>query len=71
MVVSVWAHLLHSNYNIVQKTKLPPETSIFSGECIGLVKAIEYIILMKLRNTVIFTDSLSALQALIRLPFGY
>lgn len=35
--------VLHSNYNIVQKTKLPPETSIFSDEYIGLVKAIEYI----------------------------
>ncbi|CAF4794411.1 unnamed protein product [Pieris macdunnoughi] len=61
--------VLHSNYNIVQKTKLPPEPSVFTGECIGLVKAIEYI-LLKLQKTVIFTDSLSSLNALARFPFG-
>ncbi|XP_073947101.1 uncharacterized protein [Choristoneura fumiferana] len=62
--------VLHSNYNIVQKTKLPPESSVFTGECLGLAKAIEYIILMKLSKTVIFTDSFSSLQALARFPFG-
>ncbi|CAF4919404.1 unnamed protein product [Pieris macdunnoughi] len=62
--------VLHSNYNIVQKTKLPPESSVFTGECIGLVKAIEYILLLKLQKTVIFTDSLSSLNALARFPFG-
>lgn len=62
--------VLHSNYNIVQKTKLPPESSVFTGECLGLVKALEYILLMKLCKTVIFTDSLSSLNALARFPFG-
>lgn len=61
--------VFHSQLSIVQKVKLPPETSVFTGECVGLFKAIEYIILMKLKKTVIFSDAMSALQALCKFPF--
>lgn len=55
--------------SIVQKIKLPPETSVFTGECFGLFKAIEYVHLMKLKYSLILSDSLSALQALSKFPF--
>lgn len=60
----------HSQFNIVQKIKLPPETSVFSGECFGLYKALEYILLFKLKKSVIFSDSMSALQALNKFPLS-
>lgn len=59
----------HSQFNIVQKIKFPPETSVFTGECYGLFKALEYILLMKLRKSVVISDSKSALQALNKFPF--
>lgn len=59
----------HKQYNIVQKVKLPPETSVFTGELFGIVKAIGYVLLMKLKNTIIFSDSMSSLQSLVRYPF--
>lgn len=59
----------HSQYNIVQKIKLPPESSVFTGECYGLLKAVEYILMMGLRNSLILTDARSALQSLARFPF--
>jgi ribonuclease HI len=59
----------HQQYGIVQKIKLPPETTIFTGECFGLYKSLEYIFLMKLNKSVIFTDSKSALEALSKFPF--
>ncbi|KAL0895448.1 hypothetical protein ABMA27_011569 [Loxostege sticticalis] len=59
----------HSQYDIVQKIKLPPESSVFTGECYGILKALEYIRLYKLKKAVIFSDSLSALQALKKFPF--
>lgn len=61
--------VFHQQYNIVQKIKLPPETSVFTGECFGLFKAVEYILLMKLKKSVIFCDSKSALQALDKFSF--
>lgn len=66
---NVGVGVFHSQYNIVQKVKLPPESSVFTGECYGLFKALEYINLLKLKKTVIFTDALSALQAIKRNPF--
>lgn len=66
---NVGVGVYHKQYNIVQKVKFPPETSVFSGECYGIVKALEYILLMKLKNTVIFSDSMSSLQSLVRYPF--
>ncbi|XP_045488489.1 uncharacterized protein LOC123690043 [Pieris rapae] len=56
----------HKQYNIVQKIKLPPESSVFTGECFGLLKALEYVLCFKLKKTVVFTDSLSALQSLAK-----
>lgn len=61
--------IVHSQYNIVQKIRLPPESSVFSGECLGLLKSVEYILIAKLKKTVIFSDSMSALQALSKYPF--
>lgn len=61
--------VFHKQYNIVQKVKLPPETSVFTGECFGIVKALDYVLLMKLKKSVIFTDSLSSLQSLAKYPF--
>lgn len=54
----------HLQYKIVQKVKLPPENTIFSGECLGVYKALEYVLLFKLSKAIVFTDSLSTLQAL-------
>lgn len=59
----------HAQYNIVQKIKCPSETSVFSGECLGLVKAIDYILLFKLKRSLIISDSMISLQALLRYPF--
>lgn len=61
--------VFHSQYKIVEKIKFPPQTSIFTAECFGLYKALEYVHIMKLSKTVIFSDSMSALQAILRYPF--
>ncbi|XP_052759304.1 uncharacterized protein LOC128202569 [Galleria mellonella] len=61
--------VFHSQFNIVQKIKLPPESSVFTGECYGILKAVEYILLMKLHKAIVFTDSMSSLQALAKYPF--
>lgn len=47
-----------------------PESSVFTGECFGLLKAVEYILLMKLQSAVVFSDAKSALQALECFPFS-
>lgn len=59
----------HSQYKIVQQIKLPPESSVFTGEIFAILKAIEYAELAKLRDVVIFSDSLSSLQAISHFPF--
>lgn len=59
----------HSQYKIFQQIKLPPESSVFTGECFGLLKAVEYIRTTKLTKSVIVSDSMSALQALVKYPF--
>lgn len=59
----------HEQFNIVQKIKFPPESSVFTGECYGILKALEYILLMKLEKTLILSDSKSALMAIQRYPF--
>jgi len=61
--------LYHQQYKIVEKVKFPPETSIFTAECYGIYKALEYILIFKLTNSVVFSDSKSALSALSRFPF--
>lgn len=62
--------IFHQQFGIVQKIKLPPETSVFTGECFGLLKSLEYILMMKLKKSIILTDAKSALQALERFPFN-
>lgn len=61
--------IYHQQFGIVQKIKLPPETSTFTGECFGIYKSLDYILLMKLKKSIIFTDSKSALEALAKFPF--
>ncbi|CAG4925468.1 unnamed protein product [Colias eurytheme] len=62
--------IYHTQYKIIQKIKLPPQASVFTGECLGILKAIDYILLAKLSRTVIFTDSKSSLQSLEKYPFN-
>lgn len=59
----------HPQYKCVQQIKFPPETSVYTGECYGLLKAIEYALMVKLPKTIIFSDSRSSLEAIIRFPF--
>lgn len=66
---NVGVGVYHLQYNITQKIKLPPESTVFTGECFGLLKSIEYVLLFKLNNSVVFTDSRSALEAICKFPF--
>lgn len=59
----------HREYNVVQKIKLPPESSTFTGECFGILKSLKYVLLTRLKKTLIISDSLSALQALESFSF--
>ncbi|CAH0401922.1 unnamed protein product [Chilo suppressalis] len=59
----------HQQYKITQKIKLPPETSVYTGECYGILKSLEYILLAQLKKTIIFSDSKSTLQAIEKFPF--
>lgn len=65
----VGAAFLLANSHIMAKFKLPPEASVFSGECLALLKALEYIYTHKLSKSVIFSDCLSALQSISLRPF--
>lgn len=66
---TVGVGVFHREFNIIQKIKLPQETSVFTGECFAIYKALEYILLAKLPKTLIISDSKSALQSLERFPF--
>ncbi|KAJ0169443.1 hypothetical protein K1T71_015030 [Dendrolimus kikuchii] len=48
--------------------KLPPEASVFTGECIAILSAVMYIADNNLSPTTIVTDCLSALNALSQKP---
>ncbi|XP_048002590.1 uncharacterized protein LOC125239130 [Leguminivora glycinivorella] len=61
--------VFHSQYKGLQLIKLPPESSVYTGECYGLLKAIEYVLMLKIPKTIIFSDSRSALEAIMRFPF--
>lgn len=65
---NVGVGIYHKQYDIVQKIKLPPETSIFTGECYGIFKAVEYIHMFMLKRSIIISDSLSSLQCLQKFP---
>lgn len=60
----------HSQYGIVQKVKCPPESSVFSGECVGILKCLEYVLVARLKRSIVFSDSRSALESLISNPFS-
>lgn len=60
----------HSQYDIVQKAKCPPDSSVFTGECLGILKCLEYILVACLKRSIIFSDSRSALESLISNPFS-
>lgn len=66
---SVGIGVFHQQYNIHQKNKLPPETSVFTAECFGILKSLEYVLIAKLKKAIIFSDSKSALQSLQKFPF--
>lgn len=66
---NVGVGVYHQQYNIIQKIKLPPESTVFTGECFGLYKSIEYVLIFKLKQTVVFSDSKSALEALCKFSF--
>lgn len=61
--------LVHWQHKIIQKIKLPPESSVFTGECFALLKAVELVILLKSKRTIIFSDSKSALRTIEKFPF--
>lgn len=56
-------------FNIVLEYKCPPQSSVFTGEAIALLKAIAYVESHELSKTIIFTDSRSCLQAINSNPF--
>lgn len=47
----------------------PPESSVFTGECIGILEAIHFILSHNIQNSVIFSDSRSSIQALLQHQF--
>lgn len=55
---------IHDNSNSIHKFQLPSICSIFTGECYSILKAIQYVNEHKLTKSVIFTDSLSSIQAI-------
>lgn len=62
--------VFHSQYDIVQKVKCPPESSVFTGECVAILEAIKFVLLFKLHRSIIFSDSRSSLQSLLSNPFS-
>ncbi|KAJ8713455.1 hypothetical protein PYW07_013825 [Mythimna separata] len=52
------------NSRIALLFQCPPEASVFTGECIGILEAIHYIKSHQITRSVIFSDSLSSIQAL-------
>lgn len=54
----------HQNFNVVVKKKCPPEASVYSGECLGILEALKYIKMFKIKKSLILSDCRSGLQAL-------
>lgn len=61
--------IYYVQYKLIEKIKMPPESSVFTGECFALLKAVELILLLKLDKSIIFSDSKSALQTINKFPF--
>ena len=49
---------------VTKKFWIEGPASAFTGECLAINKALEYVKLKKIKKTTIFTDSQAALQAL-------
>lgn len=62
--------VFHSQFDIVQKVKCPPESSVFTGECLAILEAVRYILLFNLHQSIIFSDSRSSLESLLCNPFS-
>lgn len=56
-------------FRIILNFKLPPGSSVFSGEATAILEAILYAESHSLDNTLIFSDSLSSLYAISANPF--
>ncbi|KAJ0169404.1 hypothetical protein K1T71_014991 [Dendrolimus kikuchii] len=56
-------------FRIILNYKIPPHSSVFTGEAIAILEAIQYIKSHHLSKCLILTDSLSCLQDLSKLPF--
>lgn len=60
----------YQNSNIFLQFRCPPETSVFSGECIGILEACQFVFSHStITRAVIFSDSGSALDAIVKNPF--
>lgn len=67
--VPVGAAFLHLNSGYSAQHKLPVEASVFSGECVAILCSLLLIIEQNINKSVIFSDCLSALQAISTNPF--
>lgn len=63
------AAVFYQNSKIVLKFKCPTQSSVFTGECVAVLEACLFIEAHNISFGVIFTDSLSCLQALEQNPF--
>ncbi|XP_037302951.1 uncharacterized protein LOC119193454 [Manduca sexta] len=57
------------NSRIILSFKSPPCTSVFTGESIAILEAVRFAQSHKLDKSIIFSDSLSSLQAIMSNPF--
>ncbi|KAI8442146.1 hypothetical protein MSG28_005758, partial [Choristoneura fumiferana] len=55
---------IHDNSRSTYQFQLPPISNIFTGECSAILKVIKYIKEHRIVKSIIFSDSLSAIQAL-------
>ncbi|KAJ0169486.1 hypothetical protein K1T71_015073 [Dendrolimus kikuchii] len=55
-------------YKIILNFKIPPPSSVFTGESIAILEAVLYIESHNISKSIIFTDSLSSLQDISKLP---
>lgn len=65
----VGAAFIHLDSNCVMQHKLPVEASVFTGECVAILSCLSFIIEHNITHSVIFSDCLSALQAVSSNPF--
>ncbi|XP_045494302.1 ribonuclease H1-like isoform X2 [Colias croceus] len=63
--VAVW----YPQSSIILQFKCPPLSTVYTGEATGILEALNFINSHNLDKAVIFSDSLSCLQALLSNPF--